>query len=229
MTSIDSSTKIRISLLATLFGATLLVLAKSFLYSGAKARTFTPFEFPPSVSLESWQSVESKPLPNNTKKEKPKYIAGIHYRYTLNNRPLDIEMRYLAENDGEVDLFLKTYTAIPTASDRFKPLLRQQEKLGFYNLFTHEGRAYLSACINPRGGSTVNLEQFRSNRDTYDMTADRWLPWLLGQAELRDKRCLWALLSTPLKKKESPEQAYKILEQAWLPWYQSWMPNFPKP
>jgi cyanosortase A-associated protein len=79
-------------------------------------------------------------------------------------------------------------------------------------------RAYLDACINSRGGSTFTEEQFRANRIQYDVQFNRLLPWLLGQQELRDQRCLWTHLSIPLNQ-SSPESSYHILENAWFSWY----------
>jgi cyanosortase A-associated protein len=49
----------------------------------------------------------------------------------------------------------------------------------------------------------------------------------LGQEGLKDRRCLWAHLSVPLKN-SSPEAAYQVLEKAWFSWYQWWQPRFPK-
>ncbi|NJQ98397.1 MAG: hypothetical protein HC784_13990, partial [Hydrococcus sp. CSU_1_8] len=40
--------------------------------------------------------------------------------------------------------------------------------------------------------------------------------------------CLWTHLSIPLK--ETPrEQAYQILEQVWVSWYQWWHPRLSQP
>lgn len=221
-------TKIRLSLLATISVAVLLVLGKSILFPNTKKQTFTPFVFPETVSLPEWQFVGSNSLDSQTPPKKNNiYISGNHYRYIQKDLPIDIEMRYEVKTSAEVKDFLKNYTAIPSSSGQFKPLMRQQKGVGFYNLFVHQDRTYLLACINPRGGSTTKLEQFMTNRNTYDMGFDRFVPWLLGQSDFRDRRCLWALLSRPLNK-SSPEDAYKTLEKAWFAWYQWWMPNFPK-
>ena len=40
--------------------------------------------------------------------------------------------------------------------------------------------------------------QFIHNRYTNDFTLSRVLPWVLGKEVLKDDRCVWAQLSTPL-------------------------------
>jgi cyanosortase A-associated protein len=42
------------------------------------------------------------------------------------------------------------------------------------------------------------MQQFLKNQVTYDLQIGRLMPWLLGEETLRDRRCLWAHLSTPL-------------------------------
>lgn len=93
--------------------------------------------------------------------------------------------------------------------------------------FTHQQQAYLSACINPKGGSTFTSQQFDSNRIRYDFQFQRLLLWLFGREGLRDNRCLLTLLSTPLSQ-ASPEAAYTTLEQAWFSLYKWWHSRFPK-
>ncbi len=221
-------TQIRISILALLSVGVVLVLAKSILSPSGRTSKLAPLTFPETVSLSAWKPVDSKPVPGQSGKKHDTYLGGMHYRYIQNGLPLDIEMRYVANTDGDVKGYLKKYTTIPSSADKFKPISRQKEGIGLYNLFVYDGRAYLSACINPRGDTTVTGEQFRKNRAIYDMRAERIVPWLFGQKELRDNRCLWGLLSTPLKN-SSPEKAYETLEQAWVSWYQWWQPQFPKP
>lgn len=221
----DRWKELRISLLATIFGAVLFVLGKSILYPTSSDRTVSPFIFPAAVSLPQWQPLASHPLDNPTA-ERPQYISEKHYRYIQNSLSLDIEMRYLVNTNGDVKDFIKNYTAIRSSAGQLLPVLRQQKGVGFYNLFVHQGRAYVSACINSRGHSTVTDNQFRRNRNIYDVPSSRIVLWLLGQAELRDERCLWAHLSVPLKN-SSPEDAYQTLEKAWFSWYQWWSQRFP--
>jgi len=104
--------------------------------------------------------------------------------------------------------------------------------VGYYGVLTHEGKAYLSACINPRGESTVTEQQFRQSLYATDLQVGRILPWISGREPLLDRRCLWTLMSTPLpsgKNTDSTasEAAYKTLEAAWFNWFRWWQPKFP--
>ena len=217
---------IRISLLAATFGGVLLALGKSILYPTV-GNAVTSFIFPAMVPLLEWQHLESKPL-DNSRIENSKNLFGRQYRYVRNNLYLDIEMRYLINTNGDVKAWIEDYRGRPSFPGQLLPILRQQERVGFYSLFTHKERAYLSACINPRGGSTVTDSQFWLNRIIYDVRLNRLFPWLLSREEIPDRRCLWAHLSLPLKN-SSPEDAYQSLEKVWFSWHQWWQHRFPKP
>lgn len=213
--------KVRILLLTAIFGCGILTLAKTIVNPESSDRPVSSFIFPTAIALPGWQFLQSNSL------EKPtfdnlQYISGRRYRY-IQKMPLDIEMRYLVNTDGDVKKFLNSYTPIRFSSEQLQ--LRQHQKVGFYSLFIYQERAYLSACINSIGGSTVTDRQFRHNRNIYDVPSTRLIFWLLNQVELRDERCLWANLSVPLK--QSTTDSYKTLEKAWFSWYQWWEPRFP--
>ncbi len=214
---------VQTSLLVTTFGGVLLVLGKSILYPNAGVYRETPFVFPATVPLPDWQPLASSSL-NNHKNE----LSGKHYRYVQKDLPLDIEMRYLTNIDGDVNAFIKQYAPHSSSEGQLRGVVRQQEGVGFHRLFVEKGRVYLSACINSNGGSTVTSKQFRQNRNTHDLNFNRLLVWLLARGKLRDERCLWAHLSVPLKN-SSEQETYPILEKAWVSWYQWWSPRFPKP
>lgn len=211
----------RISLQAVILSGVLLVLGKVILYPALGSRTFALFVFPSAVPLPGWQPLSNHALVAPAAKHL-NYISGRHYQYIQKDLPLDIEMHYLVDTDGDVKKFIKSYTSVASAA------LRHQEEIGFYGLFTYQGKAYLSSCINPHGGSTFTDRQFKQNRNTQDMQPSRLLPWLLGQENFKDERCLWTQLSIPLKH-SSPERGYRILESAWFSWYQWWRLRFPKP
>lgn len=237
--------QLRIPLLVFTFANVFFVFGKSILDPTIGKRTITPFVFPQVVPLPQWQLVASQPLENQTV-ERPPFgklvLPGIHYSYVKNNlhgsskdvprpsslAPLDIKMRYEVETDGDVKRFIKDNTAIQFSLNQPSPVVRQREGLGFYALFVYEKRAYLDACINPRGGSTFTQEQFSYNRINYDVQFNRLVLWVLGYQGLRDNRCLWTHLSIPLNQ-SSPETAYVILEDAWFSWYQWWQTRFPRP
>ncbi|HLO52125.1 MAG TPA: cyanoexosortase A system-associated protein [Kamptonema sp.] len=215
---------LRISLLAVTLGGVLLVAGKSILYpSAAKQEGIVTFNFPDSVPLPEWQSLESKPL-TITKTSDIK--AGQQYSYQKNSLPLEIKIHYVVNTSGDVEGMMKNHTGLKSSPATLT--VANIKGVGFYGLLQHENRAYLSTCINPNGGSTFTVEQFRYNRNTFDLQLSRIVPWLLGQGKLQDQRCLWTQMSIPLDR-TTPTNANKILETAWVSWYQWWQPRFPQP
>lgn len=215
---------LRIVLAASIFCAATFVLFKIILFPSSGDRVLHKFTFPATIVLPKWQFVSSHDLerPNLTNTQ---YISGKHYRYVQSNLPINIEIRYIINTSGDVKQLLQKYTPIRLASDRPLPMI-QRLGVGFYSRFTYQEREYLSACINSRGGSTVTERQFRYNRNLYDVP-NRLLLWLLDRVELRDDRCLWTQISLP-SGNLATEKTDKILETAWIPWYQWWSQNFPE-
>lgn len=216
---------LRIFLLALTFGSVLTVVAKALLYSSPETGPSADYNFPPDIPLTEWEPLESESLPAQNPSN---LIAARLYRYQheQNKSSLDIEMRYVIDTDGDINTMLNKHLNSETSPGKLT--LRHQEGTGFYGIAATAERAYLSSCINPYGKSTVTAEQFRNNRNTYDLRVSRLVPWLLGEQELRDFRCLWTTLSMPLDN-TTVEQAYPILENAWVSWYAWWQPRFPDP
>ncbi|BAY44116.1 hypothetical protein SAMD00079811_17100 [Scytonema sp. HK-05] len=211
--------QLRVPLLALTLGSVILTLGNVVLAPTKDKRTVTPFVFPEQVPLSQWRLSISPPLTKSTK-EHSTLLAQKHYRYMKNDLFLDIEMRYLTDGDGE--RLFREYTSISSSAN-----VRQREGVGYYGVGVDKQRAYLSACINSQGGSTFTQKQFDQNQYFSDLQPQRVLSWLLGQEGFKDRRCLWAHLSIPLKN-SSPEAAYQVLENAWFSWYQWWQPRFPK-
>ena len=218
--------KIRIFLLGIQLLGVIFVLGKSIFYPTVKDSTVNSFVFPTAVPLPQWQLMETGPV--NSRLVKPpaylsgQYISGKRYYYIQNDLSLDIEMRYLVNTNGDLKSFIKSYTG------QLLPVLKEQEGVGFYSLFIRQNRAYLSACINSHGYSTVTTDQFRRNGLRYALRLDRIMSWLTSQAEIMDKSCLWAHLSMPLNQ-DSPESASQTLENAWFNWHQWWSQHFSNP
>lgn len=212
--------KFRLSLLAVIFGSVFCVLGKTSLPSTAAKSA--PFVFPTTVPLPAWlpqkSAIVTAPIT-----EVPEYLYGKQYRYIQNELTLDIEMRYMVNTPGHVKYFIRSVLPSP---GQLTYTLRQQKGVGFYYIFEHQRRAYLSTCINSRGGTTVTELQFQQNRYRYDIHLSRLLPWLVGEEPFQDKRCLWAQLSIPLN--NSTGDTYQTLEKAWFDWYQWWHPRFPQ-
>ena len=220
--------QLRIPFLAITFISTLLIFGKSV--TGRNIGRHSPLTFPSTVPLPGWQFLGISSLVKKPEQQYESYFysVGQHYRYAHNHLPLDIEMRYIVNTDGDISNFVQEYTSVPLSSKKIFQVLRQHPEAGFYSLFTYQNKAYLSSCINSRGGSTVTHNQFIHNQITYDLQFYRLVPWLLSQRTLRDRRCLWTNLSIPLNH-SSPEYAYRTLENAWFNWQEWWRPRFPKP
>jgi cyanosortase A-associated protein len=213
----------RISILAVTLGGVLLVAGKLFFYPTVGNLTTVEYNFPESVPLSEWQMVESLPLKIA---ETSQVKVGRKYRYQKNNLSLEVEMRYVLGTNGDVASMMKGHTILKSSPGKLA--VANIPGVGFYGIVQQQNRLYLSSCINPRGGATVDAEQFRYNRNTQDIRFDRLLFWLLGKGNIQDQRCLWAQMSVPLDR-TTPEDANKVLQNAWVSWHQWWQPRFPEP
>ena len=212
---------LRMTLLVLSFSSALFVLGKAIVAPKA-SETLPSYRLPTTVSLADWQAASSTVLPPI-----PEAIAGQAYSYRRADQRLTVELRYMT-GDGDVNRFLFVHTPIRQGNNRL--VLKYQPTFGFYGVLPHQGRAYLSACISPRGESTVTAQQFVQNLRAHDLTLKRLLPWLTGQQPLLDRRCLWTLMSVPLAANAASatlDTAYKTLETAWFSWYRWWQSNFP--
>lgn len=209
--------QLRMPLLVITNVSVILVLGKIVLSPSIHKETL----FPPVVPLPKWQLIESKSLPAN-----PWIWPGRHYRYTQNQLPLDIYMRYVEPSDGDLKQIIDSYTYIKFSSDQPRLSIRQQPGVGFYGVYVYQERAYLDACVNAFGGSTFTAEQFSSNRKRHELQFNRLLAYLITDIRLREGRCLWSQLSIPLKD-TSTETAYRKLETVWFSWYKWWSSRFP--
>ncbi len=215
---------VRISLIAITAGAALLVLGKLLtLPKVDKASAQAVNTLQPVVPLSGWQLLDNSELKAN---EDSRF--GRSYRFQQGDSSLNADVHYMT-SDGNVSRYLFVYSSVRTANANLK--VKYQPETGFYGVLSHKGQAYLTACVNPRGQSTVTEQQFTQSRYTYDLKPNRILPWVLGQESLIDRRCLWTLLSTPVPASTTPEvseaAAYKTLEAAWLSWHQWWQANYP--
>jgi cyanosortase A-associated protein len=213
----------RLSLLALTVGSFVAVLGKVIAFP-SQTIVEKPPSYPETVPLQGWQWVNSTPL--KPEKDLP---TGQQYEYRRDETLLKVETRSML-GDGNISRFLFVHTPIRAANVLLQE--RYQRGIGFYGVLAHEGRAYLTACVNPRGKSTVKEQQFMQNRYTHDLNPRRILFWALGQEPLLDQRCLWTLMSVPLPEeaKTTPtmtETAYKQLESAWFVWNPWWQSHFP--
>jgi cyanosortase A-associated protein len=204
----------------------------TFIAPTAGNRPVSSFEFPDRIPLNSWQQVESQSAinslssPQKTAQESQELVQSAqNYRYSHSGSDLQVEMRYVVGTRGDVNSYLQEYTEIPPEAIKSQKI-KQLQNVGYHALFTSGDRAYLSSCISPRSLSNVTQKQFSENLYNSDFQPQIWLNWLQGTASIRDRRCLWTHLSTPISKSD-PKIAYETLETAWIDWYRWWLPRFP--
>ncbi len=184
--------------------------------------------FPPTLPLAGWQPVQNPPpLPPPKEKKADElfhFINGHVYQYQRGDQTLRIEMRYFAPVTADVHAFLTYYwKSNPPALE-----MQQQEGIGYFVLFTDQKQTYLSTCLTPRGGTTVNREQFSQLRYRQDLNPIRVAMWAIGQGSLLDSRCLWITLSTqdsPLSPDASPAATLKTVFPQWI---DQWRSRFEK-
>ena len=218
--------KSRTLLLALTAIATAVTLGKSIVNPTTVSAVSTSYTFADADVLSQWQLVKTQPLnahkPQPAKYIKGDFVTGKNYRYQQQQRILNIEMRYFADTNGNLKDFITERTG------DLSTVLKENGDRGAYGIYADENKVYLSACINPRGRSTVTSDGFNRNLMAYDTRPSNIIPWLLGQAEFRDKRCLWAHLSLPLDRNIPVRDTYRDLETAWFDWYDYWQTNYPQ-
>ena len=192
------------------------------------------FKFPKYIKLDSGKtftsagstnSVAIKPVRSQSLEVQPETIeAERKYEYVLGKSPISLEISYISNARGDVASYLHKYEEISLKALQDKQV-SQLEGIGHHILFRDRDRVYLSSCISPRSLSNIDRKQFSQYRYQNDLTLKVGWEWLLGKSSIRDRRCLWVHLSTPLV--TNSQNAYSMLESTWKEIYQWWLPNFP--
>jgi len=212
----------RVPFLAIIFSMILLAVGKIYLNPTPEKYSVNPSVLPEKVKLPGWELEKTEQLPQQEIDAELSMAVGRSYLYTQSDQNVNIEMRYFyPETSANVEAYINRYILESPSLE-----IRQQPGIGFYAVFSDEKTAYLSACINPRGESTVTMKQFFKNRYTNDLHLGRFGAILVSREAILDRRCLWATLSVPLENNQ-PETAYEILEKAWFSWYEQWEEMFP--
>lgn len=205
------------ALLAGTLGAIVRVII--FLPSEKHQASAYTYNFPETVPLSPWQLANSQALPAGKQGQN----LGRRYYYRQNGEQLQVEVRYERYTDSNISRLLHIYTPIKGAALTLKA--KHQPGVGYYALLQHQQQAYLSACLNPIGESTITQQQFTQNRYQYGWSIQRGFLWAIGQDDLMESRCFWTLLSTPLPVDADTtvlERAQTTLESAWFDWYHWW-------
>ena len=200
-----------------------------------KSKQYSQFQFPQQITLADWRSQSSINLEQAVKNGA---IAARRFTYTSSVQDdLRIDILYI-DTGVDVPKYLGMIGLKPVDNSLKQ---RYLEAIGHHVVFSDRDRAYLSACINPRGGSTVTNAQFIQNRNTFDITPERLGLYFLGLIDLRDTRCLFVVMSIPFsnirsstnsnlnqEKIKALETSYQKLENTWINLYKSWEYKFPE-
>ncbi|MGL5940600.1 MAG: cyanoexosortase A system-associated protein [Waterburya sp.] len=204
--------------------STNLAVVYSLIFFNIGNRSVADYQFPAHLNLNNGQAKIVK-LQSKQSKIKDKQEEALQdtkeYQYILNGQIINLKISYLVGTRGDVETYLQKYLKM-TPTIKIKHL----ESIGDHALFTNKNHAYLSSCISPRSLSNVTQRQFSQQRYQNDLQLQVAWDWLQGKASIRDRRCLWILLSTPITPSNT-QAAYQSLEIVWQDLYQWWLPNFP--
>ncbi len=246
MTAISNlANVVRRSLVLLLCGGAIGSLANTIINNPTKLNLQEPaaFNFPQNIPLNELAMIGSKSLAPHVFKN-ARSAVGMAYQYqspqsavagslSTSKPPIvDIEIRYITDgvaNWADLPTQIKEFTKIP-AKALGSAGTKEQVGVGEYSLFVDHQTAYFSTCINPQGISTVSGDRFIINNNPNPFKGgvkpDRILPWVLGRQTLRDPRCLWTILSTPIDP-ANPDSTIKLLETSGVNWVQWWQAHFP--
>ncbi len=202
----------------------------------------TPFEFPQNINLASATLVKAESFTDAPSKRVASQVrSNLAHRYVYQlkesssspKREVTIDVRYLIRTTGNVPILTMDYGKINLKEDDFQKDVRSVPNLGYYTFFQTGDRAYLSGCINPRGITTVTTEQFDDNLSAFALKPEILTAWLLGQTDIKDRRCLWTQISTPVdaatvQDAQALERTHDQLKIVWLDWRHWWQDKFPR-
>jgi cyanosortase A-associated protein len=201
-----------------------------------------PFQFPKSIDLATATLIKEEAFTDGPSTRIPSQVrANIAHRYIYRTKGVDdnnrkevtVDVRYLVRTTGNVPVLSVDYGKINIKEDEIQKDMRFIPNIGHYAFFQTSDRAYLSACINPRGITTVTTEQFDENLSAFAMQPEVLAGWLLGQTDIKDRRCLWTQVSvtvdtTEIRDAQVLERTHNKLKAVWLDWRQWWQNRFPK-
>lgn len=192
----------------------------SLILTGFGNRPVADFKFPQSFDTGDVSAYRFK-----TNQVKQGFKANQQYQFTLNNQQFTLVMDYGVGVRGNLASYLQNSTQLSQVSINAKEI-KFQPNIGHHALLKDDQSVYLSTCLSPRSLSSVTQKQFSRQRYHNDLRPIIIWQWLLNQASIRDRRCLWILLSTPINSGQVAGE-YQLLEAAWGDLYRWWLPNFP--
>ncbi len=219
--------------LALLAISTSLVTIYALVNPAAGNHPVANFKFPQRIKLNlgklvalptSTDTQSNRDRQQTTELESEIVKTKQEYQYIQDDLNINLEISYLVNTRGDIESYLKQYTNIASKAIANKQIA-EIEAIGYHALFRDRDRAYLSSCVSPRSPSNVTQKQFSTYRYQNDLTLQIGWEWLQGKSSIRDRRCLWINMSTPLI--GDSQTAYKTLETAWQEIYPWLSLNFP--
>lgn len=197
-------------LLRTVLGILIVSLGYQLFYPKKESWNITE-----SFPLQGWEFVESQVLENTVEKCR-------QYQYSSLAGIVDIQLCYFPDRPNGNNLsLLKTVNKLELPDSAVEV---KQSEVGYYGMFAHEGRAYLSACINDNAKTTFTQAQYAALRNNKEELLSRFLPWLIGLKDLRDWSYLWVTISTPID--SDKQQSYALVQEVWQSYFQWWHAHF---
>jgi cyanosortase A-associated protein len=191
------------------------------------------FNFPNEISVKGWRVSKVDAL-EHPEQYRADILASRRYLYqaATGGQVLTVDSRYyitrkIPAQTGELlNAFMmkRTYGGKPLP---FQLSQREFSPGNYYDLFHYQQRAYLSACIDPKGFSNVSTGQLRQRQLDQRRDGLKVLNWLFSPAPLMDERCVWTQLSMPYTGND-PQPTYQQLGQFWEQWLPWWRQNYPK-
>lgn len=193
----------------------------------ASNRSVANYEFPEHLKISYDMALEKTGLGQRAIEPIDKEVikSQQRYQYIGGETKMRLDISYLVGTRGDVETYLQNYTDIAPEIIKAK-IVKELDGVGYHALFSSQNRAYLSSCISPRSLSNVTQKQFSQDRYKNDLRWQVGWDWLRGKTSIRDRRCLWVLLSTPVGTANT-QAAYQNLETVWKDVYQYWLSNFP--
>ncbi len=190
-------------------------------------REIKSLQFPSQVTLSGWEEQNSVSLVDNpeTGLQLHRLRSGQKYHYQQQGTEVTAALRFFSPTFGNIEHYVKKTDDPPLQKAYAQGKTSYLPDLGTYRLFNDQETAYLSACLTPEGESTINVAAYvnKTNRGIFNW--ETLIPRLLGQRSLRERRCLWVHLSTPLQQ-DSPEDSYRRLESVFKTGYSQWQGLF---
>ncbi len=223
-------------------GITLIIILFNFwFYYSAKLGEIAVYHFPQQIPLPGWQLTASEPvsipqkeqnIPPQTidmememeAEQRKQILSGQIYHYQKTGQDLTVNFYYIpsSSNLGNIQSYYKSLTFLPDLPKLINPMEKINPK-GHHLQFSSGEKHYLTACINSMGKSTATVSQFIAYFYRPYLNPSQWLNLLNGKQTIRDKRCVWGLLS--LAKSNGSETQ---LEAIWQTLLSYWQNNFPK-